>query len=82
MAGNSNWEDGNLSFLDLISILSFVIGVENLALNQQQVSSLDEHLSRQDNDLLLKIINQNEELLQQNKILIDLLKEIKNEREN
>lgn len=77
MASNSDWEDGELTFLDILSILSFVIGVENLRLNEKQVKDLDKHLSRQDNDLLAKIIDQNERLLADNKILIDLLKEIK-----
>ena len=67
----------NLSFLDLITILSFVIGVENLELNTQQVESLDKHLQEQDivlkeeqNVMLDKAIKQNEEIL-------SLLKELK-----
>lgn len=67
----------NLSFLDLITILSFVIGVENLELNTQQVESLDKHLQEQDivlkeeqNVMLDKAIKQNEEI-------ISLLKELK-----
>lgn len=60
-----------LRFIDTINILSFIIGLENLELNEKQINSLDNHLSRQDNDLLAKIIAQNEEI-------IKLLKEIKN----
>ena len=60
-----------LSFIDAISILSFIVGLENLELNEKQINNLDTHLSRQDNDLLAKIIAQNEEI-------IKLLKEIKN----
>lgn len=60
-----------LSFINTINILSFIIGLENLELNEKQINSLDNHLSRQDNDLLAKIIAQNEEI-------IKLLKEIKN----
>ena len=67
----------NLSFLDIITILSFVIGVENLELNTQQVESLDKHLQEQDvvlkeeqNVMLDKAIKQNEEI-------ISLLKELK-----
>ena len=67
----------NLSFLDIITILSFVIGVENLELNTQQVESLDKHLKEQDvvlkeeqNVMLDKAIKQNEEI-------ISLLKELK-----
>ena len=78
MASNRDWEDGELSFLDVLSILSFIIGLENLSLNQQQVNSLEAHLSKQDNDLLSKIIAQNEELIQLDKEIINLLKENKN----
>jgi hypothetical protein len=53
----------NFDFLDIISILSFVIGLMNLDLNQQQVDSLDQHLSMQDEKLLKKIISQNDEIL-------------------
>lgn len=59
MGKNDNW-----SFIDIISILSFIIGLQNLELNQKQVSDLDKHLSEQDNRLLAKIIHQNEEIIQ------------------
>lgn len=34
--------------LDLINVLSFVIGVENLSLNDIQINKLEEHLNKQD----------------------------------
>lgn len=34
--------------LDLINILSFIIGVQNLSLNDKQISELQEHLDKQD----------------------------------
>lgn len=77
MASNRDWEDGSLSFLDILSILSFIIGVENLNLNQKQVDNLEAHLSKQDNNLLSKIIAQNEELIELDKEIIKLLKEKK-----
>ena len=65
------------TFLDIINILSLAIGVENLELNTQQVENLDKHLAEQDtvlkreqNVMLEKIIEQNEEI-------IYLLKELK-----
>ena len=61
--GKNNW-DNEWNFIDIISILSFIIGLENLELNQKQVSSLDKHLSDQDNQLLAKIIQQNDEIIQ------------------
>lgn len=67
---NQQWD-----LLDLISILSFVIGLENLELNTKQVNDLQDHLSHQDNNLLAKIIQQNEELIELDKQIIDLLKE-------
>lgn len=34
--------------LDLINILSFLIGVQNLELNDKQIQDLQEHLNKQD----------------------------------
>lgn len=60
----------NLDFIDIISILSFLIGLENLELNEKQVNDLDKHLSSQDdilvkdqNIMLKEIIRQNEEII-------------------
>ena len=62
--------DNNLGFLDILTILSFIIGLENLRLNEQQAKSLDEHLAQQDhilieeqNEMLKTIIQQNEEII-------------------
>lgn len=52
--------------IDLINILSFIIGVQNLSLNDKQISELQEHLYKQD--------KQYEEI-------IDLLKQIKSSDE-
>ena len=64
----------NLEFLDILTILSFIIGIENLNLNIKQSDALDRHLEQQDhilieeqNEMLKTIIKQNEEI-------IDLLK--------
>ena len=68
----------NLNFLDIVTILSFLVGVQNLELNEQQINNLEEHLKSQDavlkneqNEMLRKIIAQN-------KKIINLLKGIKN----
>ena len=53
----------NISFLDLLTILSFIIGIQNLELNIEQSQQIDQHLSQQDEEMLSKIIAQNEELL-------------------
>lgn len=34
--------------IDLINILSFIIGVQNLSLNDKQINELQEHLNMQD----------------------------------
>lgn len=41
-------QNNNNYALDLINILSFIIGVQNLSLNDKQISELQEHLNRQD----------------------------------
>lgn len=38
----------NEYLFNLINILSFIIGIENLKLNDKQIKDLQEHLSRQD----------------------------------
>ena len=53
----------NLSFIDVINILSFVIGLQNLDLNEKQVKDLDNHLKQQDENQLALIIKQNEEII-------------------
>lgn len=60
----------NLEFLDLLTVMSFLVSLINLSLNERQVSSLDEHLQKQDsilveeqNNMLKKIIEQNEEII-------------------
>ena len=43
-----NTENNNEYLFDLINILSFIIGVENLNLNDKQIEKLESHLSKQD----------------------------------
>ena len=43
-----NTERNNDYLFDLINILSFIIGVENLNLNGKQIEKLESHLSKQD----------------------------------
>ena len=43
-----NTERNNEYLFDLINILSFIIGVENLNLNDKQIEKLESHLSKQD----------------------------------
>lgn len=64
-------EHGGFEFLDTISILSFIIGLQNLELNKQQVDSLSKEMTDNQDIMLKTIIQQNEEI-------IKLLKEFKN----
>lgn len=57
-------------FLDILTVLSFGVSLMNLTLNEQQVNNLDAHLKEQDdilrkeqNEMLEKIIEQNEEII-------------------
>ena len=43
-----NTENNNEYLFDLINILSFIIGIENLNLNDKQIEKLESHLSKQD----------------------------------
>ena len=60
----------NIGFLDILTILSFIIALENLSLNEEQVTRLhehlkeqDDHLEKQDKELLEKIIDNQGALL-------------------
>ena len=50
-----NTENNNEYLFNLINILSFIIGVENLNLNDKQIEKLENHLNKQDAQLLLKL---------------------------
>ena len=43
-----NTERNNEYLFDLINILSFIIGIENLNLNGKQIEKLESHLNKQD----------------------------------
>ena len=64
----------NLGFLDVITILSFIIGVENLQLNEEQINNLQEHLAQQDHILIEEQNEMLKTIIQQNQEIINLLK--------
>ena len=41
-------DDNYVLALDLINVLSFILGIENLNANNKQINDLEEHLSKQD----------------------------------
>ncbi len=57
------------SIIDFVSMLSFIIGLENLNLNKVQVNDIMREMQNNQNGMLSKIIEQNEQI-------IKMLKEI------
>ena len=55
--------------------MSFIIGLENLDLNEKQMNDLETHLSKQDEELLSTIIKQNEYIIKQNEDIIKILED-------
>ena len=66
--------NNNLEFLDIITILSFIIGVENLELNERQVNNLEKHLAEQDHILIEEQNSMLKIIIEQNEQIISLLK--------
>lgn len=58
------------TIIDFVSMLSFFIGLENLSLNKVQVNDIMQEMQNNQNGMLSKIIEQNEQI-------IKLLKEAK-----
>lgn len=50
-------------FLDVLTVLSFIIGLQNLELNQKQVDGLMSEMRDHQNDMLAHIIEQNDEII-------------------
>ena len=50
-------------FGDILDIISIVLQLENLELNEKQIKFLDEHLQRQDSKFLQKIYEQNQRII-------------------
>lgn len=57
-------------FLDIISVLSFIVGLQNLELNNKQVNSIMGEMRDNQNTMLEKIIRQNEIIIAQNEELL------------
>lgn len=70
-----DFERGELDFLDIISFISLLIGLENLTLNEKQVDLVMEELVGKQDSALEAIIKQNEKIIEQNEQIIKLLKE-------
>ena len=44
----ANQNNEYVALIDLINILSFLIGIQNLSLNDKQVQQIEDHLAKQD----------------------------------
>lgn len=66
----------NYDILNIISIASYLLSVQNLQLNQQQVSTdeIEKHLQEQDNILHEQNDRYLEKIIEQNNVIINLLK--------
>lgn len=53
------------NLINLINILSFAIGIQNLDLNDKQVSALEEHLQKQDEqyEKIIKLLEEHSILM-------------------
>lgn len=71
----------NYDILNIISIASYLLSIQNLQLNQQDLSNnhLEEHLLKQDEILHKQNEEYLSEIIKQNKEIIKLLKGGKNE---
>lgn len=70
-----DFERGELNFLDIISFISLLIGLENLKLNEVQVNSIMSELMEKQDSALDVIIEQNKQIIEQNKVIMKLLEE-------
>lgn len=57
-------------FLDMITVLSFIVGLQSLELNNKQVGFLMGEMRDNQNTMLKKIIRQNEIIIAQNEKLL------------
>ena len=58
-----NYKHNDLVF-DIINLFSFVIGLENLNKNNEQIEALEEHLAKQDKqyDKIIEILKESKSL--------------------
>lgn len=69
-----NQENNEIVSSLILELLSILLQLKNLQLNEQQVKELNDHLQSQDTDYLQTIIKQNEIIQKQNEEIIKLLR--------
>jgi hypothetical protein len=69
-------QNNQFDILDIITLISFYIAIQNLQENEQQSKLLEEKLDHQDEYYLKRAIELLEESIEQNKLLIQQNEEI------
>ena len=67
-----------MNFFDLLNIVSIAIDLQNLKLNEQQSAELMSELRSNQDNMLQKIIEQNEVIIEQNKQILSKMEVNKN----
>jgi hypothetical protein len=71
-----NNQNAQFDILDIVTLISFYIAIQNLQENEQQSKILEEKLDHQDEYYLQRAIELLEESIEQNKLLIQQNKDI------
>lgn len=66
----------NYDIFDLITIIALVLGLQNLEENREQISDTEEILRKQNLEMKLQE-EQNKKIIEQNEIIIKMLKDLK-----
>ena len=66
----------NYDIFDLITIIALVLGLQNLEENRDQISDTEEILKKQNLEMKLQE-EQNNKIIEQNEIIIKMLKDLK-----
>lgn len=69
-------QNNQLDILDIITIISFYIAIQNLQENEEQSKLLEEKLDNQDNKYLKRTIELLERSIEQNELIITQNKEL------
>lgn len=60
---NNNWNKFNY-MIDVVDVLSLIIGIQNMELNNKQIEELQEHLNKQDKQYqeIIKLLKESNSL--------------------
>jgi len=63
-----------IEYGDILNILSLMVGLKNLDLNQAQVTDLMNEMKLHQNELIEKAIKQNEIIIKQNEDILEVVR--------